>query len=505
MEASTVLKLNGLAKRFGSILANDDVTIHLQKGEVLALLGENGAGKTTLMNMLFGHYLPDSGNIEIKSVNGDLVPLELGNPSAALAAGIGMVHQHFTLAENITAFENITLGAESLFSLRRNQKKAAKKIENIMSNSGLEAPLDIPVGRLSVGERQRVEILKALYRDAHILVLDEPTAVLTPQEADALFSNLRRMTNHGLSVIFITHKMREVLSFSDRLVVLRQGKNVGSMETSNASEKKIARLMVGSETQKVSPKRITPGEPILSLNDISVAGRSKRDSLQNISLILKSHEILGIAGISGNGQNVLADLISGLALPDKGSILLKGMAIQNINPLNMIKLGFGRIPEDRHRQGIVGGLSVSENMVIERLDDPLIQNFGFLRSSVINDNAQTLSEKYDVRGPGIDQASRLLSGGNIQKLILARVFEQQPEIILANQPTRGLDMGAASDVQRHLIEARDRGGGVILISEDLDEILGLADRIVVMRDGNLHDVNSSSREAIGLMMAGESV
>ena len=227
--------------------------------------------------------------------------------------------------------------------------------------------------------------LKALYRDAHILVLDEPTAVLTPQEADALFSNLRRMTNHGLSVIFITHKMREVLSFSDRLVVLRHGKNVGSMETSNASEKKIARLMVGSETQKVSPKRITPGEPILSLNDVSVAGRSKRDSLQNISLILKSHEILGIAGISGNGQNVLADLISGLASPDKGSILLKGVAIQNINPLNMIKLGFGRIPEDRHRQGIVGGLSVSENMVIERLDDPLIQNFGFLRSSVIND------------------------------------------------------------------------------------------------------------------------
>ena len=505
MEASTVLKLNGLAKRFGSILANDDVTIHLQKGEVLALLGENGAGKTTLMNMLFGHYLPDSGNIEIRGVNGDLVPLELGNPSAALASGIGMVHQHFTLAENITAFDNITLGAEPLFSLRRNQRKAEKKINNIMSNSGLDAPLDIPVGRLSVGERQRVEILKALYRDAHILVLDEPTAVLTPQEADALFSNLRRMTNHGLSVIFITHKMREVLSFSDRLVVLRQGKNVGSMETSNASEKKIARLMVGSETQKVSPKRITPGEPILSLNDISVAGRSKRDSLQNISLILKSHEILGIAGISGNGQNVLADLISGLALPDKGSILLKGVAIQNINPLNMIKLGFGRIPEDRHRQGIVGGLSVSENMVIERLDDPLIQNFGFLRSSVINDNAQTLSEKYDVRGPGIDQASRLLSGGNIQKLILARVFEQQPEIILANQPTRGLDMGAASDVQRHLIEARDRGGGVILISEDLDEILGLADRIVVMRDGNLHDVNSSSREVIGFMMAGESV
>ena len=505
MEASTVLKLNGLAKRFGSILANDDVTIHLQKGEVLALLGENGAGKTTLMNMLFGHYLPDSGNIEIRGVNGDLVPLELGNPSAALASGIGMVHQHFTLAENITAFDNITLGAEPLFSLRRNQRKAEKKINNIMSNSGLDAPLDIPVGRLSVGERQRVEILKALYRDAHILVLDEPTAVLTPQEADALFSNLRRMTNHGLSVIFITHKMREVLSFSDRLVVLRQGKNVGSMETSNASEKKIARLMVGSETQKVSPKRIAPGGPILSLNDVSVAGRSKRDSLQNISLILKSHEILGIAGISGNGQNVLADLISGLASPDKGSILLKGVAIQNINPLNMIKLGFGRIPEDRHRQGIVGGLSVSENMVIERLDDPLIQNFGFLRSSVINDNAQTLSEKYDVRGPGIDQASRLLSGGNIQKLILARVFEQQPEIILANQPTRGLDMGAASDVQRHLIEARDRGGGVILISEDLDEILGLADRIVVMRDGNLNDVNSSSREAIGLMMAGESV
>ena len=415
-----------------------------------------------------------------------------------------MVHQHFTLAENITAFENITLGAESLFSLRRNQKKAQTKINSIMSHSGLDAPLDIPVGKLSVGERQRVEILKALYRDAHILVLDEPTAVLTPQEADSLFSNLRRMTRQGLSVIFITHKMREVLSFSDRLVVLRHGKNVGSMKTSDASEKKIARLMVGSETQKVSAKRIKPGGPILSLNEISVAGQSKRDSLHDVNLILNSNEILGIAGISGNGQNVLADLISGLVAPDRGSIVLKGVAIENISPFNMIKSGFGRIPEDRHRQGIVGGLSVSENMIIERLDDPQIQNFGFLRSSVINKNAKTLSEKYDVRGPGIDQASRLLSGGNIQKLILARVFEKQPEIILANQPTRGLDMGAASEVQKHLIEARDRGGGVILISEDLDEILGLADRIVVMRDGKLHDAISNSREDIGLMMAGDS-
>ena len=415
-----------------------------------------------------------------------------------------MVHQHFTLAENITAFENITLGAESLFSLRRNQKKAQTKIKSIMSHSGLDAPLDIPVGKLSVGERQRVEILKALYRDAHILVLDEPTAVLTPQEADSLFSNLRRMTKQGLSVIFITHKMREVLSFSDRLVVLRHGKNVGSMKTSDASEKKIARLMVGSETQKVSAKRIKPGGPILSLNEISVAGQSKRDSLHDVNLILNSNEILGIAGISGNGQNVLADLISGLVSPDRGSIVLKGVAIENISPFNMIKSGFGRIPEDRHRQGIVGGLSVSENMIIERLDDPQIQNFGFLRSSVINKNAKTLSEKYDVRGPGIDQASRLLSGGNIQKLILARVFEKQPEIILANQPTRGLDMGAASEVQKHLIEARDRGGGVILISEDLDEILGLADRIVVMRDGKLHDAISNSREDIGLMMAGDS-
>ena len=454
--------------------------------------------------MLFGHYLPDSGNIGIKSTDDNLVSLELGDPSAALAAGIGMVHQHFTLAENITAFENITLGAESLFSLRRNQKKAQKKIQSIMSHSGLDAPLDIPVGKLSVGERQRVEILKALYRDAHILVLDEPTAVLTPQEADSLFSNLRRMTKQGLSVIFITHKMREVLSFSDRLVVLRHGKNVGSMKTLDASEKKIARLMVGSETQKVSAKRIKPGGPILSLNEISVAGQSKRDSLHDVNLILNSNEILGIAGISGNGQNVLADLISGLVSPDRGSIVLKGVAIENISPFNMIKSGFGRIPEDRHRQGIVGGLSVSENMIIERLDDPQIQNFGFLRSSVINKNAKTLSEKYDVRGPGIDQASRLLSGGNIQKLILARVFEKQPEIILANQPTRGLDMGAASEVQKHLIEARDRGGGVILISEDLDEILGLADRIVVMRDGKLHDAISNSREDIGLMMAGDS-
>ena len=504
MSQKKILSINSISKTFGSIFANEKIDLELFEGEILALLGENGAGKTTLMNMLFGHYMPDDGSIDIMAENGDLIPLSLGNPQIALGAGIGMVHQHFTLANNLTVYDNIVLGSEPLFGIKRDRSRATKKINKIIEKSGLNADLNNIVSNLSVGERQRVEILKALYRDAHILVLDEPTAVLTPQEADSLFSNLRRMTNQGLSVIFITHKMREVLSFSDRLVVLRHGKNVGSMKTSDASEKKIARLMVGSETQKVSSKRIKPGGPILSLNEISVAGQSKRDSLHDVNLILNSNEILGIAGISGNGQNVLADLISGLVAPDRGSIVLKGVAIENISPFNMIKSGFGRIPEDRHRQGIVGGLSVSENMIIERLDDPQIQNFGFLRSSVINKNAKTLSEKYDVRGPGIDQASRLLSGGNIQKLILARVFEKQPEIILANQPTRGLDMGAASEVQKHLIEARDRGGGVILISEDLDEILGLADRIVVMRDGKLHDAISNSREDIGLMMAGDS-
>ncbi|NNE89406.1 MAG: ABC transporter ATP-binding protein [Silicimonas sp.] len=503
MTQQTVLRLNGLSKRFGQVVANDDVSLTLEKGEVLALLGENGAGKTTLMNMLFGHYLPDSGSVEVSDGTGALRPLPLGHPQAALAAGIGMVHQHFTLAENINALDNITLGSEPLLALRRNRRAAKDKIAGIIERSGLNAPLTVPVGRLSVGERQRVEILKALYRDARILVLDEPTAVLTPQEADTLFENIKAMAKDGLSVIFISHKLREVLAFSDRIAVLRHGRKVGEMATNEADEKAIARMMVGADTPKVTRQEMPPGTPVLSLKGVSVVGRSHRDSLKSVDLTVRAHEIVGIAGISGNGQSALANVVAGLEKPASGALSIDETELQKITPTAMVKAGIGRIPEDRHREGIVGAMSVAENMVIERLDDPAIQSHGLLRRDAIHANAEKLVKDYDVRGPAVTAASRLLSGGNIQKLILARVFERTPRVILANQPTRGLDMGAAAEVGRRLLEARARGAGVVLISEDLDEILRLADRILVIREGHLIDAGGHVRERIGLMMAGE--
>lgn len=503
MKKSMVLRFNGLSKRFGSVLANKDVSMTLNKGEVLALLGENGAGKTTLMNMLFGHYLPDAGSIEVADEKGDLQPLRLGHPQAALAAGVGMVHQHFTLADNISALDNITLGSEPLFALKRNKRAARKKVEGLIERSGLNAPLDVPVGRLTVGERQRVEILKALYRDARILVLDEPTAVLTPQEADTLFENIQTMTKDGLSVIFISHKLREVLAFSDRIAVLRHGEKVAEMDTAGAEQNAIARVMVGEDTPKLARSDMAPGAAVLKLTGISVAGRSKRDTLKQVDLTVNAHEIVGIAGISGNGQSGLAQVISGLTPPSSGKIAVDNTDINRPSAKTMVQAGIGRIPEDRHHEGIVGAMSVAENMVIERLDDPDIQSRGLLRRAAIQTNATQLAQAYDVRGPGIHAPSRLLSGGNIQKLILARVFERAPRVILANQPTRGLDMGAAAEVGRRLLEARKRGAGIVLISEDLDEILGLADRIIVIRDGTLVDVDGHDREQIGLMMAGE--
>ncbi len=503
MTSSPVLTLNGLSKTFGSVQAAQSINLELFKGEVLALLGENGAGKTTLMNMLFGHYMPDSGSIDIFDSSGTAYQLQLGNPQAAIAAGIGMVHQHFTLAENLDALDNIMLGSEKFLELRRNKSRAMQKVQEIMNDSGLVAPMNVAVGKLTVGERQRVEILKALYRDVKILVLDEPTAVLTPQEADKLFDNIMAMTRNGLSVIFISHKLREVLAFSNRIAVLRHGRKVGEISSKEANERKIARLMVGEETKVFSRKKLEVGEPVLEVDNLTISGSSKRESISDINLSVNKHEILGIAGISGNGQTVLANAISGLVKPSSGKIKIDGENILSFDPSNIIQAGVGRIPEDRHKDGIVGQMSVAENMIIEDLNSSKIQSRGLLNHEAIMRYCSDLSSKYDVRGPGPNASARLLSGGNIQKLILARVFEAFPKLILANQPTRGLDMGAAADVANRLLEARQRGSGVILISEDLDEILSLSDRIMVIYDGKLRIAETHDRETLGLMMAGE--
>ncbi|MDB4235710.1 ATP-binding cassette domain-containing protein, partial [bacterium] len=337
--------------------------------------------------------------------------------------------------------------------------------------------------------------------EVKILVLDEPTAVLTPQEADALFENINSMTKDGLSVIFISHKLREVLKFSNRIAVLRHGEKVGEIATSDANERVIARMMVGEETIKNPRDKIQLGNPILQLNEVSVKGDSMRTSLNRTNFTIHKNEIVGIAGVSGNGQSVLAKLISGLIDPDSGELLIEGENVEYFSPNGMQSLGVGRIPEDRHHDGVVGAMSVAENLVIERLQDRDVNKNGFLQNRAIKENV----EKYDIRGPGIDAKASLLSGGNIQKLILARVFECKPNVILANQPTRGLDLGAANEVARHLLEARGRGAGVLLISEDLDEILALSDRIMVIHNGSLIETVNKDREVIGLMMAGEKI
>ena len=505
MQSEIVLALNGLTKNFGSIKAVGNVSLELKKGEVLALLGENGAGKTTLINMLFGHYLPDSGSVNIFNLEGKRLLLAPGHPQGAISAGIGMVHQHFTLAENLTALENIMLGSENLLSFRRKTAVAQKKVETIMADSGLQVALDVPIGQMTVGEQQRIEIIKALYREVSILVLDEPTAVLTPKEADKLFLNIRKMAKNGLSVIFISHKLREVLAFSDRIVVLRHGRTVGEMYTSEANEKNLANLMVGSETKASVRENTQLGNVVLKIEDLSIPGRSRRASLNKINLAVRRHEILGIAGVSGNGQTALAEAISGVVQPGNGKLILDGVTLVANNPSIMIKAGIGRIPEDRQRDGIIGQMTVAENLVIESISSDAFQSYGFLNWAAIRARARELIKQYDIRGPGTESSAQVLSGGNIQKLILARVFESKPRLVLANQPTRGLDIGAASIVAERLLMTKKRGAAIVLISEDLDEVLSLSDRIMVMRDGKLIPAETRSRDILGRLMAGEAI
>lgn len=497
-EAEVVLRLDRISKRFGALKANDAVSLTLRRGEVVALLGENGAGKTTLMNILFGHYMADDGSVEVFGQ-----PLPSGNPRAALAAGIGMVHQHFTLAGNLTVLENIRLGTEGVWS--RSHAGAREKVERLSRDFGLAVHPDAKVGRLSVGERQRVEILKALYRDARILILDEPTAVLTPQESEALFATLRKATALGLSVIFISHKLHEVMAIADRCVVLRHGRVVGEVDTHATDKGALAALMVGGELSLPRAEARTPGAVLMQLQGVTTPDRGATPGLKAVSLELRAGQITGLAGVSGNGQAALAEIVGGQALPGSGSISLRGIPVRNWSPGVALARGVARIPEDRHHQGSIADFDLTENAVLEGYRSRFSRR-GWMNWRAAREFAERIIADYDVRCPGPGTRIRLLSGGNMQKLILGRAMAPGPEIILANQPVRGLDVGAIAYVQSQLIAARDRGAAVLLISEDLDEIMGLSDVIHVMSQGRLSPGfarGTMTAAELGLWMAGQ--
>ncbi len=496
-----VLRLDGISKRFGALTANSGISLGLRRGEVIALLGENGAGKTTLMNILFGHYVADEGTVEVFGE-----PLPPGNPRAALAAGVGMVHQHFTLADNLSVIDNITLGTESLWSRGNGRAAARARIKALSRDFGLAVHPDARVGSLSVGERQRVEILKALYRDARILILDEPTAVLTPQETDALFDTLRRAIAAGLSIIFISHKLHEVIAIADRCIVLRHGKVVGEVDTHSTDRAKLASMMVGGEIALPEAEARAPGPALLRLNHVSTRAKGTATGLRQVTLDLCSGQIIGLAGVSGNGQAALADLVSGLVRPDQGSIEIGGRQPIVWSPREALRHRIARIPEDRHKTGTISDFNLTENAVLEGYSCPPFSRRGWMNWRAAESFAKDIIAKYDVRCQGPAQRIRLLSGGNMQKLILGRVLEPTPKIILANQPVRGLDVGAIAYVHSRLIAARDAGAAVLLISEDLDEIQSLSDVIHVMSEGRLSPGfarGSMTAAELGLWMAGQ--
>ncbi len=519
-----LLSLRGITKRFGSLAANDDITLHLQAGEVLALLGENGAGKSTLVSILFGHYSADAGQILI-----DGTPLPPGDPAAALARGIGMVHQHFALADNLTVLENIIAGTRPMTAWSLQLDKARAAIRATAQRFGLELDPWARVGDLSVGERQRVEILKALYRGARILILDEPTAVLTPQESESLFATLGQLVAQGLAIIFISHKLDEVMRVSDRIAVLRAGRLVATLSRDAATSEHLGEIMVGQRVDTV--RRARPGdgrtsttEPAaadapdrICLHEASVLAADGRRLLDSVSLAVPSGSILGIAGVSGNGQSTLADVLCGITSLDSGRLTIDTQTMR-ADPRQFTTLGVARIPEDRHELGVVGELSVWENLLIERVREPAFSRFGVLRRGAARRHAQAVVANYDVRGldsAGLATPTRRLSGGNMQKLILGRALtgsptrhaneSRVPAAIIANQPTWGLDVGAVAFVHRQLLAAADAGSAIVLISEDLDELFAIASSIAVMHGGRLTPARATeawTMSAIGAAMAG---
>ncbi len=495
--------LRGITKRFPGVLANDHVDFEAAEGEVHALLGENGAGKSTLSNILTGLYRPDEGEILLYGE-----PREFHSPREAIDAGIGMVHQHFRLVEPFTVAENVVLGEHgSDASFLVHPRVIERRVAEIGARYGLDIDPRAKIWQLSVGEQQRVEILKALYREAKILILDEPTAVLTPQEADALFVTLRAMALEGRTVIFISHKLHEVKAVADRVTVLRGGRSVATVPTADATPHSLAALMVGRDVEinrRVEDGR-SPGERVLSVSNLSAAGDRGALAVKDVSLDVRAGEVLAVAGVAGNGQRELAEAITGMRSVTRGEVRVLGEPLHTGDPRAAIRAGIAHVPEDRLGTAVAPSLSIASNVVLKSYRTSLASRGPLLLLEKIREGAASLIHLYDVKAPGPATPARQLSGGNLQKVVLGREFAGEPKVLIAASPTRGLDVGAIESVHAYLREAAARGLAILLISEDLDEILALADRIAVMYEGQIVgevDAGTATVEEIGLLMAG---
>lgn len=491
-----IVEMSSVTKTFGSVIANNNVSFQLEDGEIHGLLGENGAGKTTLMRILYGLYQADQGEIIVNNHK-----VNISSPNDAIHNGIGMVTQHFTLVPTLTVTENILLSKEKAVFL--DFKKSKEEILTVANNYGIPIQPDAYVKHLSIGERQRVEIFKALYRKAKILIMDEPTAVLIPQEIDQLMSTLRQLNNLGLSIIFISHKLNEVMSICNRVSVLRNGKFIGTVQTSDVTQKDLARMMVGRETFGVTreEQHLDETTPVLKVVNLWANNKKGHLALKDISFEINKGELLGIAGVSGNGQSELAQVLSGVLKSKSGEILFKGQDITKYSPNDIVKAGIGRVPEDRN-SSIVGEMTLAENMVMEHIDE--YTKNGMLQKERISQYTNELISDFSIKAKPEDPI-RTLSGGNMQKAVLARVLSRHPELIIVSQPTRGLDVGATEYIRLKLIEQANIGAAVLLFSEDLDEIFTLTDRIAVIYEGKIMDIvptHKATFEQVGLLMAG---
>ena len=500
MANAPLLELSGITKRFPGVVANDHVDFDLIQGEVHALLGENGAGKSTLMSILYGLYHPDEGEIRLNGA-----PLRIDSPHVAIDNGIGMVHQHFMLIPVMSVAENIVLGVEPHRGPFLDLDAAEERVRDLSKQFGLAVRPEARIDSISVGMQQRVEILKALYRGAEILILDEPTAVLTPQEAEELFAIVRSLQAEGKSIIFISHKLNEVLQIADRITTLRFGKQVGTVPRAGATQESLARMMVGREVVlRVEKPPAQPGEVLLSAEDLVVVDERGLEACRGVSLEVRAGEIVGIAGVDGNGQSELIDALTGLRQPASGRIVVGGKDVTNASARNVLDNGIGHIPEDRQRRGLVLAFSLAENLALHDYRTPPESRFGWLFPRRLVERARRLLKEFDVRGGGPQTPAAALSGGNQQKLVVAREVSRDPRVLVAAQPTRGLDVGAIEFVHRRLVTERDEGRAIMLVSFELEEILSLSDRILVVYEGRIvgeypPDV---SEEDLGFAMTG---